>query len=113
MTKVNQAVPKHIIWIKVVIIPLLCFIWGVGVGGFKVFPFSLIKEPLTNVQEWWQGAQEGQQLNFRQKISELLFDSELRISGKSEIDQRFDLKLKQVKDPKGLLKVMLQLVSEL
>ena len=104
MSESDHTVPKHIKLIKVTVIPLLCFFWGIGVGGLQIFPFSLIEDPLTNVQAWWLGAQEGNQLNFKQKLSELLFDSELRISGRSEIDQRFNLDLQPVRDPKGLLK---------
>jgi len=96
--------PKHIQVIKMVMIPVIFFIWGVGVGGFNIFPFQIVEKPLNNLQSWWFGAQEGRQLSLSQKLSDLLLDSELRISGKSEVDKRFKLKLKPIKDPLGLLK---------
>ena len=95
--------PKHIQLIKKITLPLLIFFWGIAVAGLQVFPYGLIAEPLEDLQAWYLGSREGRQLSLKEKLADLLTDSELRVSGKNIISEKLNLSVKPVKDPLKLL----------
>jgi hypothetical protein len=88
---------------KFYLIAMSFFIWGILTVKFEIFPHNLIAEPLHAIHEWIEGSGEGSTLSLSKKIQAEFFDTDTRYVGHSQIDKRFNLKLKKVRDPHNLL----------
>lgn len=88
---------------KFYLIAMTFFIWGILTIKFEIFPHNLIAEPLHAIHEWIEGSGEGNTLSLSKKIQAEFFDTDTRYIGHSQIDKRFNLKLKKVRDPHNLL----------
>ena len=89
-----------------VLVAMLFAAWGFAVAAYQVFPWSAIEPIKSDLEGFFGGVEEGEQLTLVDKIANDFFDRDTRFAGRAAIAKTKGLALAPLTDPQGIMATM-------